>query len=66
MTTIKELKKAISLLTPEKRSEFRTWYEKFDAEQWDGQFTKDVKDGKLDGIANEAIEDYNTGNYKEL
>lgn len=66
MKTIKELKKAISQLPPEKLSEFRSWYDKFDAKQWDAEFTNDVKAGKLDTLANEAIEDYKRGNFKEL
>jgi major membrane immunogen (membrane-anchored lipoprotein) len=66
MITVKELKKAVSQLSPEKLLEFRSWYEKFDAKQWDEQFTNDVKAGKLDTTANEALEDYKRGNFKEL
>ena len=66
MTTVKELKKAVSQLSPEKLSEFRSWYDKFDAKQWDEQFMKDVNSGKLDSLANEAIENYKRGNFKEL
>jgi hypothetical protein len=66
MTTVKELKKAVSQLSPEKLSEFRSWYDKFDAKQWDEQFMKDVNSGKLDSFANEAIENYKRGNFKEL
>jgi hypothetical protein len=66
MTTIKELKRAISQLPPEKLSEFRLWYDKFDAKQWDDEFNNNVKAGMLDTFANEAIEDYKRGNFKEL
>jgi hypothetical protein len=66
MTSVKELKKAVSQLSPSKLSEFRQWYEKFDAKLWDEQFENDVKAGKLDAIANEAIENYKKGNFKEL
>jgi major membrane immunogen (membrane-anchored lipoprotein) len=66
MATVKELKKAVSQLSPEKLSEFRSWYEKFDEERWDEEITNDVKSGKLDTLANEAIEDYEKGNFMEL
>ncbi len=44
--TLKELKKSISQLPPEKLSEFRSWYEKFDADYWDEQLAEDIKEGK--------------------
>jgi hypothetical protein len=66
MATVKELKKAVSQLSPEKLSEFRSWYDKFDAQRWDEEIFNDVKSGKLDTLANEAIEDYKKGEFKEL
>ncbi len=64
--TLKELKKSISQLPPEKLSEFRSWYEKFDSDYWDRQLAEDIKEGKLDSIANEAINEYKKGNFKEI
>jgi len=34
--------------------------------RWDKQFEADVKAGKLDNIANQAIEDFKAGKAKEL
>jgi len=64
--TIKELKKSISQLPPEKLSEFREWYVEFDAEYWDELLVKAINEGKLISLANEAIDEYKKGNFKEL
>ena len=64
MTTIQEIETAISNLPPKKLEEFRAWYEEFDAAAWDRQFEKDAASGKLDEIAEKAIQDYKKGNFK--
>lgn len=47
-------------------SEFRAWFEEFDAETWDKQFEEDASSGKLDKLANQAISDFKAGKCKEL
>jgi len=66
MFTIHEIEKAISKLSEEELSDFRKWFEEFDAEVWDKQFENDVKSGKLDKLAQQAILDYKAGKCKEL
>lgn len=66
METIKEIEKAISSLPEKELAKFRAWYTKFDTQLWDLQFEDDVRDGKLDNMANEAVEDYEDGKFKEL
>ena len=44
---------------------FRSWFEEFDAESWDKQFENDVKSGKLENHAEQAIKDFNSGKYKK-
>lgn len=66
MTTVQEIEKAVSDLTPKDLVRFRTWYEAFDAAEWDKQFEDDVKSGKLDKIAQKAIQDFKKGNFKEI
>ena len=58
MTTIQEIETAISNLPPQKLVEFRAWFEEFDAAAWDRQIEKDAASGKLDEIAETAIQDY--------
>ena len=57
MTTVQEIEKAITRLPPEKLAEFRSWYSEFDAAQWDEQFEGDVKSGKLESLADRALND---------
>ena len=66
MTTIQQIETAVSNLPPEELAKFRAWFEEFDAAAWDKQFEKDAASGKLDEIAEKAIEDYKKGNFKEL
>lgn len=66
MNTIQQLEEKISQLSPSELAEFREWFEKFDSEIWDNQFEADVKSGKLDKIAQNAIEDFKNGNFKQL
>ena len=57
MTTLQEIEIAVQKLPREKLAQFRRWFEEFDAQQWDAQLEKDVEAGKLDALADEAIED---------
>lgn len=66
MTTVKEIEKAISKLHKDEFTTLREWFDRFEAEKWDDQFGNDVKTGKLDKIAEKAIESYHAGKCKEL
>lgn len=66
MFTLKELEQKISKLRPKDLKEFRAWFGGFDAASWDSEFEKDAASGKLDAIADKAIEDYKKGHCREL
>ncbi len=66
MATVKELEKAITSLSLEEFEEFRRWFEHYEAKLWDKQFQEDVKEGKLDSFAHEAIQEYKKGTCSEL
>jgi hypothetical protein len=66
MNSVKEIEKAVTTLSEEELFDFRQWYEKFDSTMWDEQFEKDVKNGKLDAVAEQAISDFNAGTCTEL
>jgi len=57
MTTVQEIEQALAKLPPEKLAEFRSWYTEFDAAQWDAQLEGDVQTGKLDALADQALND---------
>jgi len=66
MPNIQEIESAILLLSKDDLTNFRNWFDKFDAKLWDKQFENDVKSGKLDNLANRAISDFQSGKCKEL
>ncbi|WDN87885.1 hypothetical protein BuS5_02733 [Desulfosarcina sp. BuS5] len=66
MMLVQQIKKEIAELPEVQLKEFRSWFEKFDASEWDRQFEKDVASGELDGIANKAVSDFMKGNFKKL
>ena len=66
MQTIQELQSIVSQLSADELARFREWFDKFDAEVWNRQFEEDVKSGKLDRLANQAIADFKAGKCKQL
>ena len=64
--TIQELEQAVTQLSPKDLASFRRWFEEFDAQAWDQQFESDVKAGKLNKIAEQALQDYRAGKAREL
>lgn len=63
---LKEIEKAVSLLSPQDLKEFRHWFAEFDAEAWDEQFERDVTAGRLDELAQTALKHLRKGNTTEL
>ena len=45
---------------------FRRWLREFDSDEWDRQIEEDVRAGKLDKLAEEAIAAHRAGKNKEL
>ena len=66
MVKLKEIESAIKNLSKVNLSEFRAWFEEFDAKTWDKQIEKDASSGKLDKPALQAISDFKAGKCKEL
>ena len=66
MTKLEEIEKAVAGLEPEELAKFRRWFEELDAELWDEQIKRDVKTGKLDNLARQALDDHKDGRTKEL
>lgn len=66
MTKVEELKIATKRLPLEDLEMFQEWLEEYMASLWDAQIEADIKKGKLDALANEAIQSFNEGDYTEL
>lgn len=61
MGTVKEIEDAVLRLSTAELAAFRAWFVESDAEAWDRQVETDVKAGRLDALADEALEDLRVG-----
>ena len=64
--TIEDLEKAVATLPPDDLARFRAWFDEFDAARFDQKIERDAKAGKLDRLAEQAIDDLRKGRSREL
>ena len=64
--TVKDLEREVSRLPPDQLTQFRHWFEDFDARKWDDQILADVDSGKLDSLADQALKDFDSGKCSKL
>jgi hypothetical protein len=55
ITRTEKAEAEIQQMSAEELAAFRAWFAEFDAREWDRQFEKDVKAGKLDVFADSAL-----------
>ncbi|MEQ8996942.1 MAG: hypothetical protein RID53_10625 [Coleofasciculus sp. B1-GNL1-01] len=63
---LRKIELAISQLSDEDLVKFRTWFAEFDAINWDRQFETDVAAGRLDALADKALQDLRKGKCTDL
>lgn len=66
MSKVETIERQVQELSSEDLSQFRRWFAEFDAEAWDSQIETDVKAGKLDSLAEEALKQHATGKTTRL
>lgn len=66
MSKVKEIENAVKNLPEYELRKFRAWFTSFDSKIWDKKFENDVAAGKIDELADEALDDYKRGNYREI
>jgi len=66
MTNVQEIENAVAHLPHPELNQFRTWFTEFDGEAWDREFEQDAQSGKLDRLADQALEDLAQGRCSEL
>lgn len=66
MSTVEEIKSAISALSKEDYLHLREWFSGKDWEQWDEEIQKDSSSGKLDFLMEEAAAEKNQGRLSKL
>lgn len=66
MNSTREIEKAIAALPKSELEEFRAWFAKFDAENWDEKFEIDAQSGKLSELAKKAISQHQNNKTREI
>jgi hypothetical protein len=64
--SVEEIENAIRELSGADLAAFRQWFAEFDAAAWDRQIEQDAAAGRLDALANEALDDFRAGRSTEL
>ena len=64
--TIEDIEKAVEQLPPENLAKFRAWFEQFEASRFDRKIEQDVRNGRLDQLADEALREFRDGRTREL
>ena len=66
MTRIEQLEQDIMALSRSELAALRDWFQSYLADEWDRQIEADVKAGKLDHLAREALAEHKAGRTKPL
>jgi len=61
MSQVEMLEQTVKQLSPGELAIFRSWFAEFDAAEWDRQIEMDSETGKLDRLAQSAIEEHKAG-----
>ena len=60
MSTLEQIEAAILTLPSDEFQRLKQWLSDVDYQRWDEQLEKDIEDGKLDALAEEAIAEFKT------
>jgi hypothetical protein len=66
MSKLESLEKQVLELAPNEKAEFFRWVAELRADEWDAQIERDIHAGKLDQLANAALERFAQGKFKEI
>ena len=66
MGSIDEIKSAIAHLPEKEFNSLVDWFQKFEEERWDKELENDIAQGKLDNLADEALNEFGVGKSSEL
>lgn len=66
MSKVEQIELQVSKLSQQELAQFRAWYSTFDADAWDRQLEQDVASGKLDSLAEKALQAHGAGKTRSL
>jgi hypothetical protein len=61
MSTLEQTKAAILSLPDSEFEQLKVWLSDLDYQRWDEELEKDIAEGKLEGLAQEAIASFEAG-----
>lgn len=61
MGKVEKIEQKIKGLAPEEMAKFREWFAEFDAAAWEHQLEADIRSGKLDVLADQALNAHTAG-----
>jgi hypothetical protein len=64
--TVEDIEKAIEKLGTRELDRLRAWFEEFQAARFDQKIECDAQSGKLDRLADVAVDDFRKGRAREL
>ena len=65
MGGVKEIEEAVLKLSAAELAAFRAWFADLDADAWDRRIEEDATAGRLDALADEALDDLRAGRCTE-
>ena len=66
MTKVEKIEQDIRKLDRKELLAFRRGFRDYDSDAWDRQIEEDVRAGKLDKLAEEALAEHHAGKSKEI
>ena len=66
MSTVAEIENALQTLPMDDAWKVADWLQQYLDEKWDRQIDADIDAGRLDQLADKAVEDYRAGRVKPL
>ena len=66
MSKVEAVEREVQSLSASELAAFRQWFLEFDAAAWDQQIEKDAQSGKLDRLADDALQALKAGKCTEL
>jgi hypothetical protein len=65
VSSIEEIEDAVQCLSAAELAAFCAWFSEFDGNAWDRRIESDIVSGRLDALADEALEDLRAGRCTE-
>ena len=66
MSTLEQTKAAILSLPDNEFEQLKLWLSNLDYQRWDEELEKDIAEGKLEALAEEAIASFEAGDCREI